>query len=117
MKRPLLTPMKNNYIRQVIYTGLLTFFLFSVVGVQAQIQPDNNNILYVDKDATGDGTGSSWEHAFSELRDALAWARENWQYTTDGTLQIWVAEGTYTPVVPANPENVTENERNVSFRL
>lgn len=48
--------------------------------------------VYVDKDATGDNTGTSWADAFNELRDAVyvAGRYENVQ-------EIWVAEGVYHP--------------------
>ncbi len=47
-------------------------------------------VVYVDKTATGAGTGSSWVDAYSELRDALA---------VPGA-EIWVAAGTYAPALP-----------------
>jgi predicted outer membrane repeat protein len=48
--------------------------------------------VFVDKDATGDNNGTSWENAFVELRDAVyvAGRYENVQ-------SIWVAEGVYAP--------------------
>ena len=48
--------------------------------------------VYVDKDATGNNNGTSWEDAFNELRDAVyvAGRYENVQ-------EIWVAEGVYHP--------------------
>ncbi|UGU15043.1 gliding motility-associated C-terminal domain-containing protein [Sinomicrobium kalidii] len=61
----------------------------------------NNNILYVDQNVdTADpnytDAGDSWENAVVELRDALDWAQD-WDATTDGALQIWVATGNYRP--------------------
>ncbi len=49
--------------------------------------------LYVDRDATGAGDGSSWADAFPRLQSALDLANAN------GSLlyEIWVAEGTYYP--------------------
>ncbi|MDO6760090.1 choice-of-anchor Q domain-containing protein [Tamlana sp. 2_MG-2023] len=63
------------------------------------ITPDANNILYVDKNvSSGSADGSSWTNAIAELADALVWAKQNedpsWATTP---LQIWIAEGTYTP--------------------
>ncbi|MCG2590997.1 choice-of-anchor Q domain-containing protein, partial [Rhodohalobacter sulfatireducens] len=61
------------------------------------ITPDENNIVYVDQNVSGGiGSGDSWSNAITELRDALTWAA-NWDGDADGTLQIWVAEGTYLP--------------------
>ncbi|WP_170845832.1 MBG domain-containing protein [Parapedobacter composti] len=66
------------------------------------IQPDANNILYVDigkKDVAGHtATGSSWDNAIPELADALQWAGENGErFTAENPLQIWVAKGVYQP--------------------
>lgn len=46
-------------------------------------------IIYVKQDATGNGDGTSWEHAFTDLQGALGAATLN--------DQIWVASGTYLP--------------------
>ncbi len=60
-----------------------------------------SNIIYVNKDALGNGSGDSWTNAVPELADALLWAR---QHLSDGTwnsgnpLRIWVAKGTYKPL-------------------
>jgi len=52
------------------------------------ITPDANGILYVKKDALGNGT--SWTDALGEVSEAFAEAQ------TDLTItQIWVAKGTY----------------------
>ena len=58
----------------------------------------------VSADHTQDG--SSWENAFNDLQDALAIA--------DSGDQIWIAYGTYYPVV-CNP--CTEIDRNISFEI
>ena len=50
------------------------------------INADENNIIYVTTDGTGDG--SSWENATSELQYAAAVA-------SDGETQVWVKTGTY----------------------
>ena len=50
------------------------------------INADENNIIYVAADGTGDG--SSWENATSKLEYATAIA-------SDGNTQIWVKSGTY----------------------
>jgi hypothetical protein len=50
--------------------------------------------LYVDASATGSNNGSFWEDAFVSLRVALL----NSEYGD----QVWVAEGTYTPITGIN---------------
>ncbi|WP_193213448.1 S8 family serine peptidase [Luteolibacter marinus] len=45
--------------------------------------------IYVSATATGTGTGRSWTNAFTELRDAMA-------YASSGD-EIWIAEGVYKP--------------------
>lgn len=50
-------------------------------------------ILYVDKDASGIGYGTSWANAFRDLQQALKATTEG----CSGITQIWVAEGTYKP--------------------
>ncbi|MFK8016840.1 MAG: hypothetical protein AB8G17_15535 [Gammaproteobacteria bacterium] len=45
--------------------------------------------LYVDDDATGDGSGSSWSNALNRLDDAMSQARSG--------DQTWVANGLYKP--------------------
>ncbi len=57
-------------------------------GVAAQ------RILYVDAGASGANDGSVWADAFTDLQDALAAAARG--------DEIWVAEGVYKPVVPAD---------------
>lgn len=51
--------------------------------------PSQAGIIYVDANAAGANTGSSWTDAYNDLQDALADANS-------GDL-IWVAEGTYKP--------------------
>ena len=83
----------------------MTFALFaalSVAPVQAQIYVDANV-------SDGAQDGSSWTNAYPDLQSAL-----NVAGPTD---EIWIAEGTYYPVVPDDPSNVTPTERQESFRV
>lgn len=64
----------------------------------------SGNRLYVDKDATGTLDGSSWANAFTDLQNALTFAR-----TCGGIEEIWIAEGTYVPTQGL--------DRNSSFHL
>lgn len=54
-------------------------------AAQAQV----SNIVYVDKDATGNGNGTSWANAYVNLDDALS------ANFVPG-MSIWIAEGVYT---------------------
>jgi hypothetical protein len=63
-------------------------------------------VWLVDKDATGDNHGFTWEHAFTSLQSALAAANDP---KFGGPAEIWVAQGTYKPTTGA--------DRNVAFEL
>ncbi|MCE9616028.1 MAG: right-handed parallel beta-helix repeat-containing protein [Lentisphaerae bacterium] len=52
-------------------------------------------VIYVKASATGGNNGSAWEHAYTDLRSALATA------SGDQQNQIWVAAGTYRPGIGA----------------
>jgi hypothetical protein len=56
-----------------------------------QVPCPPGDILFVDKNATGSGDGTSWTDAFTELHEALEWA------TCPDVNEIWVAAGTYHP--------------------
>ncbi|HUU95626.1 MAG TPA: right-handed parallel beta-helix repeat-containing protein [Phycisphaerae bacterium] len=67
---------------------------------------------YVDADATGAGTGTSWTDAYNDLQDALADAAGSGGTVTE----IWVAQGTYRPdESTANPEGT--GDRAATFQL
>jgi hypothetical protein len=57
----------------------------SITGINITL----SHVHHVDFSATGDGNGSSWEDAFTDLQDALAIAEPG--------EEIWVAAGVYTP--------------------
>jgi parallel beta-helix repeat protein/predicted outer membrane repeat protein len=63
--------------------------------------PPPPDVIFVDAEATGANTGTSWADAFTTLQPALSWA-------VDG-VEIWVAEGTYKPT--------GGTDRTVSFRM
>ena len=66
--------------------------------------------LFVDRTASGSGSGLSWTNAFTSLQDALALART---LAPAESVEIWVAEGIYYPDVGAG---LTNNSRNLSFQ-
>ena len=69
----------------------------------ARSQP---TVLYVDRDATGAGNGTSWTDAFTGLQPALDAARVRAELHGWYTL-VWVAEGTYAPAGPDGPRTAT----------
>ncbi len=61
---------------------------------ETEIECPPANVFYVDVDATGVGNGSSWGDAFKTVPQALS------MRSVCGAIdEIWVAAGTYTPVV------------------
>lgn len=77
----------------------------------AQITPDANGIVYVKKNAFGNG--SSWASAAPELADALKAAKTN-----TNIREIWVARGVYKPLYRAdNLSGANPTDRNNSFVL
>lgn len=79
---------------------LLYFILlfFITTGLTAQIAPNGDNILYVNASVTGgNGSGSSWENALTELADALKYAKLQDNYTSGNPLKIFVGQGHYVP--------------------
>lgn len=51
----------------------------------------NEGRIYVNASATGNNTGVSWSHAYTNLEDAMSNMVDN--------EEIWIAQGTYTPHV------------------
>ncbi|MBZ0170980.1 MAG: hypothetical protein K8E66_01235, partial [Phycisphaerales bacterium] len=78
----------------------LTLFMFWTPALAG-------DVLYVDQNAAGGlGDGSSWQHAFIDLQDALAAARAE----PGGFDAIWIAGGVYTPAPPGG-------DRGISFEM
>ncbi len=71
------------------------------IGNAVDIGADEMAFLFVDHEASGDGSGSSWTNAFTDLESALLAAETGYQ--------VLVAEGTYKPSTPAN--------RDATFKL
>ena len=73
------------------------------------------SVLFVDDDAAGGGDGLAWASAYSDLQSALEQAAV---VNSDGGSendvdQIWIAEGTYSPIAELEPGDV----RSASFSL
>ena len=62
-------------------------------------------VLYVDVNATGDNTGTSWENAYVHMQDALR---------VSEPCEIWVAGGTH---YPDGGEAIIPNDRDAGFTL
>ncbi|WP_177765017.1 T9SS type A sorting domain-containing protein [Flavobacterium sp. I3-2] len=100
---------------------LIILFLFCSkhIVLAQQYVPGANNILYVKKNATGSGNGSSWNNAIPELADALKWAHVNKANFNNTPLQIWISSGSYKPKYsPQDGANFGTNQgRKNSFLL
>ncbi|MBL1409390.1 hypothetical protein [Sphingobacterium faecale] len=85
-------------LKEVVNIGA---YEFQAVGSVLHRIP-TNNILHVNKSVKGgNGSGADWANAITELSDALRWAHENKDkglWNKNNPLQIWVAEGVYTPL-------------------
>jgi hypothetical protein len=66
--------------------------------------------IYVNVDATGTNTGSSWTNAYTDLQDAL-----DASMSSIGIDTILIAEGTYYPT--HSPDDNTTNARDRAFHL
>jgi predicted outer membrane repeat protein len=67
-------------------------------------------ILHVDANAPGNNNGTSWEHAFTNLQEALCAAR-----VTPEVQEIRVAQGAYTPAEPNGNRNSGFNLTNINI--
>ncbi|MCP4675849.1 MAG: hypothetical protein GY854_10150 [Deltaproteobacteria bacterium] len=65
-----------------------------IIGEHVDMGADEMAFLFVDHEASGDGSGLSWGNAFTDLESALLAA--------DYGYQVLVAEGTYKPTTPAD---------------
>ncbi|MDR3094230.1 MAG: hypothetical protein LBU62_06285, partial [Bacteroidales bacterium] len=89
--------------------ALLFCFLFITFSAHAQTVTPAGGIVYVKKGGAGNSSGDSWGNACAELATALKAAENN-----SNIKQIWVAEGTYTPMYKAGNG---DTERDKAFVL
>jgi len=68
--------------------------------VVTEIDDDRNDLIYVDRAADGEESGSTWEDAFTDLQDALRFAAEY-----DDVQEVRVAQGVYRPQPPGGNWN------------
>ncbi|MFD1629851.1 choice-of-anchor Q domain-containing protein [Pseudopedobacter beijingensis] len=101
-------------------SGIIDMGAYEYQGDPVIVITPTNNILYVKKGATGNG--SSWTNALGELSEALQWAQANKSanlWDANNPLRIYVAKGTYTPDI--NPVDNTPvnagNKRDATFLL
>lgn len=97
----------------LLVAGLLALMFHTASGA-ASLQKDpslSSHILYVDVDATGPPTGTSWYNAYTRLQDAMWYAAT---LAPTSTVEIWVAEGVYYPDEGAG---VTDNNVHSAFML
>ncbi|SDC34357.1 choice-of-anchor Q domain-containing protein [Niabella drilacis] len=80
----------TSILRKCFLASLILFRFFAAAQT-----PDANGIVYVKKNAGGNGSG--WASPTSELADALKAAKTN-----TNIKEIWVAKGTYKPLYRAN---------------
>lgn len=66
------------------------------------------NILYVNRNATGNNSGVSWQNAMTSLIDAL-------NSTCPGITQIWVAKGTYKPTINNSRDSAFFQKNNLTI--
>ena len=62
--------------------------------------------FYVSAQAAPGGNGTSWATAFADLQEALVAAADRLALCEASTLEVWVAEGTYTPGIPGSSRTV-----------
>jgi len=80
------------------------------------VTPNANNILFVNINAVGQGSGTDWANAIPQLADALKWARQQNNFTSGNPLKIFVAKGTYKPLYnAADGQFTTDGGRDNAF--
>ena len=90
--------------------NLKTFLIMAVllVGIHCS---NAFGIKFIYVDTTRNGNGSSWQKAYKYLQDGLANANSSYE-----TVEIWVAEGIYTPDCNSDDPNGSGDRRS-TFRL
>ena len=66
------------------------------------------NVLFVNRNATGNNSGSSWQNAMTSLKNALS-------ITCPSVTQIWVARGTYLPTINSSRDSSFTMKNNLAI--
>ena len=93
---------KLNGVARIIVTA--DGFLSATLTALEEDDEPYPNVLFVDDDAAGAGTGMTWNDAFTDLQQALEAiaSKENFQFN-----EIRVAQGDYTPAPPSGNRAAT----------
>ena len=90
------------------------FFVFAVFMpffLSTGAEADGTRWYVTQNGGTVTKDGTSWETAYGEAEFPAAI-----QSTQNGD-ELWVAEGVYRPVIPADTANITADEKNATFQL
>jgi parallel beta-helix repeat protein len=108
-------------LAQIVFGGYSTSELYTKAAIQDTLQGDQDGwfavippkaaptILYVDSNAPGDESGTSWSDAFNCLQDGLYAA-----ITNADVDEVRVAQGVYTP---DSGRLMTRGDRTATFQL
>src|SRR5690606_30318335 len=87
--------------------GVGIFLIFQLGGVLFLSEAAAaTGVIYVKSDAVGEGDGTSWEDAYTQLHEAIEDAGPG--------DQIWIASGTY---VPTQLQEGSEDARTAHFHM
>ncbi|MEM6764726.1 MAG: choice-of-anchor Q domain-containing protein [Bacteroidota bacterium] len=87
------TSIRTELFSPLLILGMLVSSCLTPI-LATPLDSSETNILYVSVTAEGNNDGSSWQHAFISLQDALLTA----QSAGEEQIQLWIAAGTYTPL-------------------
>ncbi|MEM9895609.1 MAG: SprB repeat-containing protein, partial [Bacteroidota bacterium] len=87
-------------------TGTYTIYARDLTGCVATkavyLTSEGRNVIFLDPDATGDESGSSWSDAITDLQAAIEAAAVT--ASDDFPSEVWAIDGTYYPDVPSSTD-------------